>query len=104
MDLYQNITFYPRSSAQSAKSAFPFLYYKTTIMKRHLILSNQQLISLLERLGYQMALQEEVQYKCYPDQSIEPVVVSTLKVRLKDSCLSGSPFNCLSEENTFLLN
>lgn len=54
------------------------------MMRRHLILSNQQLISLLERLGYEMTLDEEVQYKCYPNHCLEPVVVSTLTVRLKD--------------------
>lgn len=53
-------------------------------MRRHLILSNQQLIALLERLGYEMTLDEEVQYRCHLNHCLEPVVVSMLTIRLKD--------------------
>jgi len=51
-------------------------------MQRHLILSNQQLITMLDRLGYQIRIKEEIQYCCGLDSSCEPIVVTTLKIQL----------------------
>lgn len=56
-------------------------------MKLHVILTNQQLIALLEHLGYPTTLHEEVQYKCYPDHTCVPVIISTLEVKLREESL-----------------
>lgn len=53
-------------------------------MKRILKLSNQQLLSLLELLGYEPQLEEEVQYKCGPDHSCEPFISYTVHIKLPE--------------------
>jgi hypothetical protein len=53
-------------------------------MTRHVILSNQQLISIIERLGYHTYLKEEMQFRVDTDHSCTPFLVSTLQVKLPD--------------------
>lgn len=51
-------------------------------MKRLIILSNQQIVTLLEQLGYEPQIQEEVQFKCSEDHQIEPIIVYTVSFKL----------------------
>lgn len=67
-------------------------------MVRHIILSNQQFISLVERLGYLPLIHEEVQYRIGTDHVCEPFLTYTLEIKLPEKTRLPS----LNKESFFL--
>jgi len=73
-------------------------------MQRHLILSEQQLLSIIELLGYKATVKEEVQYSCNPESFCEPIIVTTIQILLSRRLLPNSTENVPIIENTVHLN
>lgn len=73
-------------------------------MKRRLILSNQQLISMLAMLGYDPILVEEVHYRCGPDSTCEPIIVSSLNILLEECIFPAPSIVFITNETKYLLN